>query len=401
MFLICARPRSDDPARLLVLPAASSAGLRSIEDLRANIHRYAESLPLLEVEVTALLKAALSQKPPPSANTISAANAVAQSLRAIVSELHQDGDVGTNRRYLLQDGDSFLTQKVALARRNIDGSLLFTNAYAGPLPDDFFRVSELDDNLTPVYITPNIASTDEQVPSLGSVLRPEGATSKPAQSQAPKHKSQDIQFSSAVDFVQYSPFHSFAPESDASNSLMSVKETLESRRRFDPRPMLASVASSLASSSNNYNTETCGATFADIDGVQVPQGFDFAAAKRAMGIDSHNEFVEDSRVRMELTRASLKRLSDMQMKRRSVKKASTAGSGSTTATGAASNSGGPPTVPSAETYMAGKIQDALLHSILGTSRDIQRSGPLRKKSTLLPIHDAFEPVFKGMLHRSK
>ncbi|KAJ3251469.1 hypothetical protein HDU77_005857 [Chytriomyces hyalinus] len=196
--------------------------------LREIQQRNYESFAELQDDVETLLYHAVSQ---------GKGDAV---LRATVKEMYktlrQAADVfsldDTNShnthapKYVLRDGDSFEDQKVALARRNADGSLLFTNAYSGPIPEDFFRVAELDDQLTPVYINPTLELNKMQVPRLGSLAKYD--------SKIYRKRREDVVVNAAVTFLEYNPYQSFAPQTDSTYSLMSIKETIQLLKRRKP-----------------------------------------------------------------------------------------------------------------------------------------------------------------------
>ncbi|KAI8607898.1 hypothetical protein BC830DRAFT_1157523 [Chytriomyces sp. MP71] len=212
---------------------ARPASLGEIED-RLVAGEYRGQYPLLMDDVEMLLHSAVAVtrgKKDVEDSVREAANEMSKVLRLAQEELGFD-DANEPQKYLVKDGDHFEDQKVSLTRRNQDGSLLFTNAYAGPLPEDFYRVSELDDNLTPVYIHPTLSLPPTQVPTLA-----QSASLPPVK--VYKRKREDLHISHAVEFLDYrpmgytpnpdplvyNPYQTFAPVHDASLSLIGAKET--------------------------------------------------------------------------------------------------------------------------------------------------------------------------------
>ncbi|KAJ3009825.1 UNVERIFIED_CONTAM: hypothetical protein HDU68_002470 [Siphonaria sp. JEL0065] len=144
----------DTAGELANVPGVDPNSLQQIKD------RNHSDFASLQTDVEALLVA----KPISNPN-------IALILRLAADEFEQERSASRTMKYAVKDGDAFGEQKVSLARRNHDGSLLFTNAYSGLLPEDFYRVSEIDDNLTPIYIHPSLELAKSQIPDLGAVSR--------------------------------------------------------------------------------------------------------------------------------------------------------------------------------------------------------------------------------------
>ncbi|KAI9326987.1 hypothetical protein BDR26DRAFT_105370 [Obelidium mucronatum] len=281
-------------------------------------------------------------------------------MRLAADEFQVAKDKGVGAKYSVKDGDSFGAQKVSLARRNIDGSLLFTNAYSGILPEDFYRVSEIDDNLTPVYIHPNLELSKAQIPDLGAVSRFDGVKTS-------KHKHLGISAMLAVDFAAYDPFQSFAPQFDSSNALISVKETIQMykpRRNINP---------------SKINLKELPLGLGDIELNPSISEADLSAAREILAAESIN--VDEAAKNMDpvrdqilsqLTTSALYNLNVLQ-DHKIVKK--TMG------------------IKADQDKLALKIQHSLLHSVLKS-----KSKSLMKASVSSARHDVLEPVFKGMLH---
>ncbi|KAJ3096508.1 Elongation factor G, mitochondrial [Physocladia obscura] len=330
--------------------------LACLNDLES---RQYNSFAALQEDVEALLSHAIS-KARRNRTVLETARNVAQILRLATEEFVAEKPNTNNevepKKYALKDGDYFTDQKVSLARRNADGSLLFTNAYSGPLPEDFYRVSELDDNLTPVFINPSLALKNDEIPLLESI-------SRQVQIKLNKHKARDLNISSAAEFTPYSPYQSFAPESDSSLSLVSVKETIQ---------MLQTNRSSVRLTSDNKPPPIA---FTDLDEMN-PSDLNENTAKTVLsadGIDVDKILAQEPDVVFQkLTTTSLKKLSQLQ-EQEYLKKATTIGAVSATES----------------SKLAAKIQDVLLHSVLKSKGKIVSAKRASNFS-----HDMFEPTTK-------
>ncbi|KAJ3231015.1 hypothetical protein HDU81_004096 [Chytriomyces hyalinus] len=221
----------EEDSQKKLLDGSQIVGLKDSLDgrpssLREIQQRNYESFAELQDDVETLLYHAVSQDKG-DAVLRATAKEMYKTLRQAADLFSLDEANNTHApKYVLRDGDSFEDQKVALARRNADGSLLFTNAYSGPIPEDFFRVAELDDQLTPVYINPTLELNKMQVPRLGSLAKQD--------SKIYRKRREDVVVNAAVTFLEYNPYQSFAPQTDSTYSLMSIKETIQLLKRRKP-----------------------------------------------------------------------------------------------------------------------------------------------------------------------
>ncbi|KAJ3297678.1 hypothetical protein HDU79_002534 [Rhizoclosmatium sp. JEL0117] len=331
--------------------------------------RSYETFAELQSDVETLLFHA-SKKYPKNADVSSAAQSIGALLRSAAVAFEPAQPPQFAPKYIVKDGDAFGEQKVSLARRNNDGSLLFTNAYCGSnLPEDFYRVSEIDEHLTPIFIQPALELSKAQIPELGTVSRHDGVKQS-------KRRIQGITVNSPVDFVEYSPYQSFAPQSDSSHSLISVKETIQ---MYKPRRNLQSSKFSskdlpfslgdFEPTNNTLDINTARSLL--VAGQILPEHADIDKALQNLA-DSNDKIADH------LTIAAIYNLNALQ-DQKIVKK--TMG------------------LKADQDKLFSKIQNSLLHSVLKSKSKTVSKGDI--VAAAVRHETAFEPVFKGMLHQTR